>query len=387
MIMNTKRVLIVDDSHMYQRLLSEVIEVVEGLEVVGVASNGKIALEMIDRVKPDVVTLDILMPEMDGIQTLIELRKRWPQTKTVMVSSLTTEGSEAALDALALGASEFAVKPSSAGGIANVHSDLQEDLVPKILALCGIKESTIVANEATQPSDRTPVVSRERVSPIKRGKKGGIDIVAIGVSTGGPDALSNVLSQMPEDLGVPVVIVQHMPAQFTAKLASRLDAASALTVVEAQAGDKLEANTVYIAPGDYHMELKEIQGEVVINLNQDEPENSCRPSVDPLFRSIPSIFGSQCLGVVLTGMGSDGLAGCNVLSGAGCPIIVQDKDTSIVWGMPKLIVQAGLALEQLPIDQMATAITERVRGRSRIGIGNSANSGFHRSTTALGGCT
>ena len=384
--MATKRILIVDDSCLYQRLLSDVINAHEGMEVVGVASNGNIALGLMNQLKPDLVTLDILMPEMDGIQTLIALRKQWPSVRSVMVSSLTSEGSDAALDALALGASEYAVKPASASGVSSVREDLAKDLLPKIEALLGLDSTRTDSTFMHSKVGTAPTVQRRSAASSARSHRAfehhGIKLIAIGISTGGPDALAKLLSQLPADIGVPVVIVQHMPAQFTAKLAQRLDAASALKIVEAQVGDKIRAGTVYIAPGNYHMVLDRIGGDIIVNLNSDEQENSCRPSVDPLFRSIPSIFGSHCLGVIMTGMGADGLNGCQALSAAGCPIIVQDQLTSIVWGMPKLVAMAGLAQEEVPLDDMANVITRIVKGNALNRI--AANSDSYQQTIISG---
>jgi len=356
--MSNKRVLIVDDSCLFQRLLSEVISAHKGMEVVGVASNGKIALSMMESTRPDVVTLDILMPEMDGFQTLIELRKNWPDVKTLMISSLTSEGSDAALDALALGASEHASKPSSGSGINSLRECMENDILAKVEALCGLEVQKV------PPIAKAPaqVTVDKAALPRTASTSAAIDLIAIGVSTGGPDALAKLLSTLPGDIGVPIVIVQHMPAEFTAKLATRLDTVSKLTVVEAQLGHKLRAGTVYIAPGNYHMVLDQIDADVIVSLNMDQPENSCRPSVDPLFRSIPPIYRNRCLGVIMTGMGADGLNGCQELSAEGCPIIVQDQVTSVVWGMPKLVAMAGLALEQVPIDELSDVITRYVRG-------------------------
>lgn len=365
--MGNKRIMVVDDSCLYQRLLTDVIDACDGMEVVGVASNGNVALSLMDELKPDLVTLDILMPEMDGIQTLIALRKQWPEVRTVMVSSLTSQGSDAALDALALGASEYAVKPGSTGGVGNIKEELSNDLTPKVEALLGLdskklNDKVVGSTPVTAPPVRIQPAKPTSGRMARISDSQGVKLVAIGVSTGGPDALATVLSRIPADIGVPIVIVQHMPAQFTTKLAQRLDAASDLKVVEAQLGDKIRAGTVYIAPGDYHMVLDRIGRDIIINLNSEKPENSCRPSVDPLMRSIPAIFGSQCLGVIMTGMGSDGLNGCQSLSAAGCPIIVQDKMTSIVWGMPKLVAAAGLAQQEVPLDEIPTVITRIVKG-------------------------
>ena len=388
--MVNKRVLVVDDSCLYQRLISDVISEREGLEVVGVASNGQIALSMMNELRPDIVTLDILMAEMDGIQTLIELKKLWPSVITVMISSLTSEGSDAALDALALGASEHAAKPSSGKGIDKIRAELRSDLLPKIEALCGLDVQRLmktpnrlpnIANAKTANTVVETRVGRNSMTPIAQA----IELVAIGVSTGGPDALGKVLSELPEDIGVPIVIVQHMPAQFTAKLAGRLNASSRLEVVEAKKGDKLRAGTVYIAPGNYHMVLDAMGTEVIINLNRDELENSCRPSVDPLFRSIPPIYRDKCLGVIMTGMGCDGLHGCEALTEAGCPVIVQDERTSVVWGMPKLVAMAGLAMEQVPLDRMADVISSMVKVNAMLKNLSAANSDIYNQTIKTGG--
>ena len=365
MKLDVKRVMVVDDSCMYQRLLTDIINAHPGMQVVGVATNGKDAMDQIDALKPDVITLDILMPQMDGIQTLMEIRRRRPEIRTIMVSSLTSEGSDAALDALTLGAHEYAAKPASIGGVGNIRSILSNDLIPKIEALCGIdssKPDPIVASprlSATVNRVARPVASMN--------KSDRPDLVVIGVSTGGPDALTKLLLQLPGDFELPICIVQHMPAEFTGKLAARLDAASELTVREAQAGDRLEAGTVYIAPGDFHMVLERVDGHDFISLNQNPLENSCRPSADPLFRSAAAIHGSRCLGVVMTGMGQDGLKGSEVLFAAGATILVQDEASSVVWGMPKLVAQAGLAEEQVPLERMAKAVLERVRPLGRGG--------------------
>ena len=385
--MANKRILVVDDSCLFQRILSEIINERDGLEVVGIASNGKKALELMAQLKPDMVTLDILMPEFDGIQTLMALRKGYPSVKTVMVSSLTSEGSDAALDALALGASEYAVKPDSDAGIGHIRAELAADLMPKIEALCDI--------ETASP----PAVQFMAPAPLAKNRQGvacdaspdspsecQIDLIAIGVSTGGPDALTKLLSTLSGDIGVPIVIVQHMPAAFTSRLATRLDAVSDLSVVEAQQGDKLRAGVVYIAPGNLHLTLKGRGSDVICNLDSEAPENSCRPSVDPLFRSIPAVYGSNCLGVIMTGMGSDGLKGSEALTVANCPVIVQDQATSIVWGMPKLVAMAGLARQQVPLERMAEVITTWVKQPAKLNSENAANSDIQSLTTVLGRC-
>lgn len=375
--------MIVDDSAMCRQLLTDVIDAEDGLAVVGTAANGEAALLKMEELAPDLVTLDILMPEMDGIETLMAIRKKWPTVIIVMLSALTSEGSEAALDALALGASEYAVKPDSSGSIGRFSSALKIDLVPKIVALCGVEQPKsekvfASATKKTQPAGFGQTVKK---LPL-RSDSDAIEIVAIGVSTGGPDALKTLLSDLPKDLGVPIVIVQHMPAMFTAKLANRLNSVSELKVVEAQCKELLQPGTVYIAPGDYHMVLEQHQADVRISLNKGALENSCRPAVDPLFRSIAEIYKSRCLGIILTGMGSDGLSGSAALSQAGSVVIAQDEVSSVVWGMPRLVVEAGLARQQLGIERMANVITQWVRKRPE-----SANLEIHGKTRTAGGCS
>lgn len=354
--MPDKRILVVDDSCIYQRLLSDVINSHPGIEVVGVATDGKCALKSMSALNPDLVTLDILMPEFDGIQTLMELRRKWPGVRTIMVSSLTSAGSDAALDALALGACEYVAKPSAVAGIASMKQILSDNLIPKIEALCGIDQIA-----TRNVSGIVPALKSQVRSPLRAEGPAIPEVVVIGVSTGGPDALAKVLVQLPADIGVPIVIVQHMPAEFTGKLATRLDAACALTVREAEAGDILQAGCVYIAPGDFHLTLSNDKGITSIELDQNAPENSCRPSVDPLFRSAAALYGDRCLGIIMTGMGQDGLKGSEALFAAGSPILVQDEASSIVWGMPKLVAMAGLAEDQVPLNQIAIRILERVR--------------------------
>ncbi len=353
-----KKFLVVDDSCLFQRLVSEVIDSRDGLEVVGVASNGRLALDMMQDLKPDLVTLDILMPELDGIQTLIEITRKWPRLRTIMVSSLTPEGSDAALDALALGANEYAVKPSSSKGIEDIRLKLRQGLLPKFEALCGLFPSDVgslvdhLASRRAPPNAKVPV-SQVTLSSVQQ--------IAIGISTSGPDALGKMLPQLPADLEVPVLIVQHMPAEFTGKLANRLNAACALEVCEAKQGETLKPGCAYIAPGDYHMVLVGSKSEVKVSLNQNPLENSCRPSVDPLFRSISAIYGDRCLGVVMTGMGQDGLKGAEALYAAGSRLLVQDQASSVVWGMPKLVAMAGLAEKEVPLNRLASEILARVR--------------------------
>lgn len=350
------RVMVVDDAVVIRKILTDALAADPDVEVVGTAANGKIALSKLDQLKPDLVTLDVEMPEMDGLQTLREIRKVRPRLPVIMFSTLTSKGGAATLDALAAGASDYVTKPANVGSVTTAMSRIREELIPKIKALCG--------RAATPKQAPVPPVSRAAaVTPVKRVP---IDAVVIGISTGGPNALAEVLPKMPADLPVPVLIVQHMPPVFTKLLAERLNAKCPLAVVEATAGEPVVAGKIYIAPGDFHMTVN-LRRQVV--LNQDPPENSCRPAVDVLFRSAAATFGPAVLSVVLTGMGSDGLRGCEAIRAAGGGVIAQDEATSTVWGMPGFVARAGLADQVIPLGEVARTLARRVtesRGPRRL---------------------
>lgn len=345
------RVLVVDDAVVIRRLLGEVIESDPELELVGVAANGRIALQRIDQLKPDVVTLDVEMPELDGLGTLRELRPKHPRLPVIMFSTLTERGGAATLEALSLGASDYVTKPANVGSVTEGISRVRSELIPKIKALCG---------RAAAPPRPVAAGAPRPVRPAGTAPHR-VEVVAIGSSTGGPNALGDVLVTLPGDLPVPVVITQHMPPVFTRLLAERLDAACAIHVVEAAGGEVLEPGTAYLAPGDHHLRLKRsLDGRVRTTLDQGPPENSCRPAVDPMFRSVAEAYRGDVLAVVLTGMGADGLHGVEVLGPLGAHVVVQDEASSVVWGMPGAIATAGLADEVLPLDLVGPAIADAV---------------------------
>ncbi|MCU1373956.1 MAG: cheB [Actinomycetia bacterium] len=352
--MPTARVLVVDDSVVIRRLITQALESEADIEVVGTASNGKLALAKLDSLRPDVVTLDIEMPEMDGLATLPLLRATHPRLPGNMFSTLTERGAAATLEALSLGATDYVTKPSNTCSIEIALARIRDDLVPKIRALVphlGPARSTLRAPAAV-------VLPRTHASPTPR-----VQAVVIGVSTGGPSALAELIPHLPADLGVPVLVCQHMPPVFTRLLAERLDIKSGLTVKEAADGDQVKAGGVWIAPGGVHMIVRRTPGSTpVIALTNDPPENSCRPAVDPLMRSAVAAYGSGVLAIILTGMGQDGLHGCEAVAGAGGRILVQDEQTSVVWGMPGYVAKAGLADRALPLDDLAIEITRRVAG-------------------------
>jgi two-component system chemotaxis response regulator CheB len=342
------RVLIVDDSAVIRRLLGEVLGSDREIEVAGTAGNGLLALSRIAELKPDLVTLDIDMPGMDGLETITEIRKLYPRLPVIMFSRLTERGAVATVDALARGASDYVTKPTSSGSLEGAYEKVREELIPKIKSLCAGR-------------GRLPQLVAAPVAPTREAVR--IDIVAIGTSTGGPNALAELVPQFPADFPVPIVIVQHMPPLFTRLLAERLNNRARLTVQEGQEGKKLESGQIWIAPGDRHMTVERKGGDVVLALKQDPPENSCRPAVDVLFRSVAQAYGASALGVVLTGMGSDGTRGARVLRDAGGEVIVQDEATSVVWGMPGSVAAASLADRICPLPNIVPEVIRRVTFR------------------------
>jgi two-component system chemotaxis response regulator CheB len=357
------RVLIVDDSVVIRRLVGDLLSSDPALEVVGVAAHGRIALEKIPQVNPDVVTLDVEMPEMDGLETLKAIRKIYPRLPVIMFSTVTDRGAAVTLDALAAGASDYVTKPSNVGSTTAAMARIREQLIPKIKALSG--RGDIVPRKSVSPIG-SAAKSHLRI-PLAARRDRRVEIVAIGVSTGGPNALAELVPAIPADFPVPIVIVQHMPPIFTRLLAERLNAKSKIAVAEGTGDDPLEPGKAWIAPGDYHMVLEKTRSGSRLRLQQEPPENSCRPAVDVLFRSAVEIYGAGVLGVILTGMGQDGFRGCEAINDAGGQILVQDQATSVVWGMPGFVAEAGLADKILPIDKLAEEIVRRISlGRERL---------------------
>ncbi len=340
------RVLVVDDSVVVRKLLCEALASSAEVQVAGTASSGAIALAKIPQLNPDVITLDIEMPGLNGIQTLTEIRKLYPKLPVIMFSTLTERGAAITMEALSLGASDFATKPSNSESLANAMEQVRQELVAKVICLAG----------------RSSHVARvQAVPPLQRKQDGQrIDILAIGTSTGGPNALGEVIPHLPGDFPVPVVVVQHMPPLFTRLLAERLNSCSPLTVCEGETGKPLEPGQVWIAPGNHHMTVMRKGTGIILNLNQEPPENSCRPAVDVLFRSVAHTYGPNVLAVVMTGMGSDGARGAMHIREAGGGIIVQDEASSVVWGMPGAVVDAGVADKICPLPEISQEIVRRV---------------------------
>jgi two-component system chemotaxis response regulator CheB len=336
------RILIVDDSAVTRRVLSNLLAADPELVVAGTAGNGIQALARIPDLKPDLITLDIEMPGMDGLETLVEIRKLYPKLPVIMFSTLTERGANATLDALARGASDYVTKPSADASPARVG----EELIRKIKSLCAVR----------LPRPRSSPIP----APVSGRPSGRVDVIAIGTSTGGPNALTALIPKFPADFPVPIVIVQHMPPLFTRLLAERLSSLGRLKVREGTEGESLRPGQVWIAPGDHHMTVARKGMEFVLGLNHDPQENSCRPAVDVLFRSVAQSYGSRVLAVVLTGMGNDGTRGASAIREAGGQVIVQDEASSVVWGMPGSVVSSQLADHIYPLDGIAAEIVRRV---------------------------
>ncbi|MEZ6123595.1 MAG: chemotaxis response regulator protein-glutamate methylesterase [Planctomycetaceae bacterium] len=347
------RVLIVDDSVVIRRLLSGILEQDPEIEVVGTAANGSIALAKLPQVTPDLVTMDVEMPVMDGLATVAELRKAYPKLPVIMFSTLTERGAIATFDALARGANDYVAKPANVGSVAAGMESVKSELIPRIKALCPFHQSSgHSAVPAVRPVGRVTTQSR-------------CDAVVIGSSTGGPQALSSILSKLPGDFPAPIIIVQHMPPVFTKHLANRLNQECRLSVCEAESGEAVESGKVFIAPGGLHLEIQRQGTAVRTKLTESPPENSCRPAVDVLFRSAAKVYGGNLLAVVLTGMGQDGKRGAEAITGVGGTVIAQDEASSVVWGMPRAVTEAGLASIVVSLNGVPSELVRIVSRQNR----------------------
>lgn len=371
--MNKKniRVLVVDDTVLYRKILSDCLNSLPGVEVVGAVGNGKLALSSVTTLKPDIMTLDFEMPVLDGISTLKELQKHPSDVAVVMVSAHTTEGAKITMQALELGAFDFIAKPDGSSLQAN-RDELIRQLKPVVQSVATkrllARTSSMVKRAVSPPlrapqsssATRLPRPSSSVRQPVQM-RPGIVQVVAIGVSTGGPNALAGLLPHLPGNLRVPIVLVQHMPPVFTKALADSLDAKCQLKVVEVQHGDRLQPGVVHLAPGGKHMGLKKQGTIVTVTLSTDPPENHCRPSADYLFRSVAEVFNNNTLGVILTGMGNDGAKGLQVMKERGSQVIGQDQQSCVVYGMPMEAMKLGVVDVELPLDRIAGEIVKRVK--------------------------
>ena len=341
------RVLLVDDSAVVRGAIGRIVDATPDLRVVTTAVNGRQALDALRHTAIDVVLLDVEMPEMDGLSALPRILEAHPNIRVIMASSLTQRGAAITMQALAAGASDYISKPSARVGGAGLQ-EIEHEIVNKIRAIgraaharsaSGIAVGVAPVRSAVEPAI---LASATACSVAPR-------IVAIASSTGGPAALADLLQSLPSPLSVPVVVTQHLPAMFTGLLAQRLARDTGHHVVEATHNEPLRDGTVYIAPGGQHMLVATHEGKPFIRLTNTEPENFCRPSADPMMKSVAAIYGAATLAVVLTGMGEDARRGCEEIKRRGGRVLVQDEATSVVWGMPGAVARAGLADSVLPL--------------------------------------
>ena len=354
------RVLVVDDTALFRRIVSDALTGLPGVEVVGTAANGRMALARMAALQPDLVTLDIEMPELNGIEVLEAMGPAGLKAGAIVLSSLTTRGGEMTVRALELGAFDFLTKPDR-GSAADNLAHLRTALQPMIRAFERRRDVRAMLGRTSPPPPVRPAPAI-RDTPAVRAPRTASPIVLIGVSTGGPAALATVLPALPRDLNAPVLIVQHMPALFTAPLAASLGRKCALHVSEGRDGEIAQSNCVYVAPGGTQMSVAPgPKGEPLLRITDDPPENGCKPSVDYLFRSVALQFPGRAVAAILTGMGNDGTAGLRLLKRAGCRSIAQDESSCVVFGMPKEAIAAGVVDTVAPLDGIAAAIVRAVR--------------------------
>jgi len=351
------RLMVVDDSAVIRGLLTRSLEADPEVEVLASASNGEMALSALSRHDVEIVILDIEMPVMDGLTALPKLLAAKPGLKIIIASTLTRRGADISMKALAAGAADYLTKP---GASALTSADeFKRQLLEKVKALgqarrraAGAPSPGAVPRGAVEPASEPPAEPQRRVIALRPGRREPPDIVAIGSSTGGPQALFRITGALRGMLTQPIFITQHMPATFTTILAEHLARASGYHAAEGVDGEPVRGGRIYVAPGDFHMTVQPERGEKIIRLLKTPPENFCRPSVDPMLRSLAAVYGGRVLTLILTGMGHDGLAGGRAVVEAGGTLIAQDEPTSVVWGMPGAVATAGLCSAVLPLDEI-----------------------------------
>jgi two-component system chemotaxis response regulator CheB len=363
------RVLVIDDTRVYRTIISDTLAAIAGVEVVGTAANGEIALSKLAELAPDLLTLDVEMPVMDGLATLRKLRELKSKVLVVMVSAHTKQGAAVTMEALQLGAYDFITKPEEDDPRKSrellesrfrpiINAILTQKILRQTISTMatGGASAALSAKPSAPPAPMQSILE-ERL-PLDR-----VEIVAIGISTGGPNALAELLPRLPATLRVPIVIVQHMPKLFTGALADSLNAKCALRVVEALPGQILEPGYAYIAPGGKQMRVapRPRHSGYWLEITDDPPENHCQPSVDYLFRSVASVFKGQALAIIMTGMGSDGVLGLRLLKRHGVHVIAQDQASCVVYGMPQEAVKAGVVDVVLPLSAIGDEILRRLR--------------------------
>ena len=366
------RILVVDDTVVYRKTVSDILADIPDVEVVGTANNGKIAMRKVASLKPDLLTLDIEMPEMNGLDVLRAMKTEAPDVGAIILSTLTHKGGDLTIKALELGAFDYITKPET-GSIEESKNAIKKTLalliksfsrqleMRKILKGSNYNKAYQASATSSYLSDAPLNRSSQSVSPTPR--KTQAEIVGIGVSTGGPKALSEMLPKIPENINVPILIVQHMPPIFTDSLAKSLDMRCAITVKEAMDGEVVRPNVAFIAPGGKQMKVVASADGLnrIIRITDDPPENSCKPSVDYLFRSIAEHYVGRAAGVIMTGMGSDGTLGLRMMKRNGSYIIAQDEPSCIVFGMPKKPIDEGIVDTIAPLERIADEICSSVK--------------------------
>jgi two-component system, chemotaxis family, protein-glutamate methylesterase/glutaminase len=410
--MNKKLVLIVDDSALVRKMVIMAMDGDPDLEGI-IAPNAQLGLSKIERSHPDLVVLDVEMPDMNGLDVLEKIHQQFPKLPVIMFSTQTELGSSLAMEALSRGATDCVAKPHQLGGVEESLEYVREHLLTKVRGLChlpikpaggwapvknvsaavpntpqrwspvgpsspsdgaaktsaalSVKEMQKEGHAGSKSDSYLPRVSSttaiSKVIPLRQ--PGIVELLVIGVSTGGPNALASVIPSLSKDIPVPVLIVQHMPPMFTKLLAERMSHICPLRCKEAEDGEEVTAGDLRIAPGNFHMTVARKETRFVLRLNQDPPENSCRPAVDVLFRHAAACAQNRVLAVVLTGMGQDGLRGAESIRAEGGLIVAQDEATSVVWGMPGAVANAGLADAILPLQEIGPDIMRRLRGGKR----------------------
>jgi two-component system chemotaxis response regulator CheB len=351
------RILVVDDSTLYRRMVTDILVTIPDVLVVGTAPNGTAALARTKILHPDLLILDIEMPEMNGLEVLRYIKNHHLAVSVVILSSHTQHGSDMTLKALELGAFDFIPKPLTGDIVENKHR-IREALAPMLAAYYQRRVQQPLPRPLVGETQPTPTVGQAstrllKITPATCRPK----IVVIGISTGGPQALAKIMPDLPSDIGLPIVIVQHMPALFTKTLAERLDKKCALHVKEAEDNEVITANTIYLAPGGKQMKIDgDGTGRKKIIITDDLPENCCKPSVDYLFRSVADQYGCHAVGIIMTGMGSDGLFGLRLMKRQGATVFAQDEASCVVYGMPRGPIEAGIVDLVVPLDNMADAI-------------------------------
>jgi two-component system chemotaxis response regulator CheB len=354
------RVMVADDSAIVRGLASRWLGAEADFEIVGMALNGRDAVRMATQTRPDVIVLDVEMPELDGLGAIPEILKAVPGVRILMASTLTHRNAEVTIKAMSLGAADYLPKPQT-GKIGGAE-DFRRDLVARVRALGGARHR-ITHRPAAAPPPR-PVTPNAVPRPVRAGPAIIPEVVVLASSTGGPQALQAVATGLAKRLTQPLLIVQHMPPMFTTILAEHLTKAAGVPCEEAKDGMPVRGGRVYIAPGDFHMRLARKHGALTLALDQSAPVNFCRPAADPLFMSAVEACGAAVLGVVLTGMGSDGKRGCEAIVAKGGSVLVQDEATSVVWGMPGAVVNAGVPATVRPLPEIAPTLLALAQGKA-----------------------